>query len=119
MYRPELRDDTRSDMAFEIGDEVGELAQRLFNENGDGNLIEAKEMGWPEAYAQTQELLKSSETPIFEATMRIEGAVALVHAMLPDLSSGPLHRKMIEVKSSTSVKDYHRKDVAVQTRSAN
>ena len=73
MYKPELRDDIGSEMAFEIGHEVGELTQRLFDENGDGNLIDAKEMGWPEAYAQIQELLKSSETPIFEATMRIEG----------------------------------------------
>ena len=89
-----------------------------FDENGDGKLIEPEEIGWPEAYARTQELLKSSETPIFEATMRIKGVLALADAMLPDLSSGPLQWKMIEVKSSTSVKDYHSDDVAAQTRSA-
>jgi len=118
VYRPELRDDSGSEMAFKIGHEVGELAQRLFDENGDGNLIDPKEMGWPEAYARTQELLKSGETPIFEATMRIKGALALADVMLPDLSSGPLQWRMIEVKSSTSVKDYHRDDVAVQTHIA-
>ena len=118
VYRPELRDDSGSEMAFKIGHEVGELAQRLFDENGDGNLIDPKEMGWPEAYARTQELLKSGETLIFEATMRIKGALALADVMLPDLSSGPLQWRMIEVKSSTSVKDYHRDDVAVQTHIA-
>ena len=90
MYRLELRYDSGSEIAFKIGHEVGELARRLFDENGDGNLIEPKEMGWPEAYTRTQELLKSSETPTFEATMRIKGVLALADAMLPDLSSGPL-----------------------------
>ena len=70
MYRLELRYDSGSEIAFKIGHEVGELARRLFDENGDGNLIEPKEMGWPEAYTRTQELLKSSETPTFEATIR-------------------------------------------------
>lgn len=90
MYRLELRYDSGSEIAFKIGHEVGELARRLFDENGDGNLIEPKEMGWPEAYTRTQELLKSSETPTFEATMRIKGVLALADAMLPDLSSDPL-----------------------------
>ena len=90
MYRLELRYDSGSEIAFKIGHEVGELARRLFDENGDGNLIEPREMGWPEAYTRTQELLKSSETPTFEATMRIKGVLALADAMLPDLSSDPL-----------------------------
>ena len=90
MCRLELRYDSGSEIAFKIGHEVGELARRLFDENGDGNLIEPKEMGWPEAYTRTQELLKSSETPTFEATMRIKGVLALADAMLPDLSSDPL-----------------------------
>ena len=118
MYRLELRSDSGPEIAFKIDHEVEELAQRLFDENEDGNLIGPKEMGWPEAYARTQELLKSSETPIFEATMRIKVALALADAMLPDLSSGPLQWKMNEEKSSTSFKDYNRDDVAVQTRSA-
>ncbi len=117
MYRPELRDDSGSEMAFKIGHEVGELAQRLFDENGDGNLIDPKEMGWPEAYARTQELLKSGETPILKRPCESK-ALALADTMLPDLSSGPLQWRMIEVKSSTSVKDYHRDDVAVQTHIA-
>ncbi len=72
MYRLELRSDSGPEIAFKNDHEVEELAQRLFDENEDGNLIGPKEMGWPEAYARTQELLKSSETPIFEATIRVQ-----------------------------------------------
>ena len=35
--------------------------------------------------------------------------------MLPGRSDGTLRWRMIEVKSSTSVKDYHRDDIAVQS----
>ncbi len=118
MHKPELRDDSGSEMAFRIGHEVGELAQKLFDENGDAVLIDPNQMGWPEAYTRTKRLLKSGEVPIFEATMRIKGALALADVMLPDHSSGAIQWKMIEVKSSTSVKDYHRDDAAVQTHIA-
>jgi hypothetical protein len=38
--------------------------------------------------------------------------------MLPESSGGPVRWKMVEVKSSTSVKDYHLDDIAIQSHIA-
>jgi len=53
--------------------------------------------------------------PVFEAGVRAGGGLAFADVMLPDDSSDSPRWHMIEVKSSTSVKDYHRDDVVVQT----
>jgi hypothetical protein len=60
-----------------------------FDENGDGKLIEPEEIGWPEAYARTQELLKSSETPIFEATIRDQMQESLARLWLGPVDAPP------------------------------
>lgn len=49
----------------------------------------------------------------FEAAIRIEGALALADVMLPEPGDNGLRWHMIEVKSLTGVKDYHRDDLAV------
>ncbi len=48
----------------------------------------------------------------------MEGALAYADVMLPDHSDGTLRWRMIEVKSSTSVKAYHQDDIAVQSHIA-
>jgi len=63
-------------------------------------------------------LLRDGQVPVFEAGMAAGGALAYADVMLPDISDGTLRWKMIEVKSSTSVKDYHRDDIAVQSHIA-
>lgn len=112
--KPSLKDDSGSEAAFRRGHEVGELAQRVFDPDGKGTLIDVNELGWIKVYDETARLLKLGDGPIFEAALKIEGAMAFADIMLPDWSLGELQWQMIEVKSSTGVKDYHRDDLAVQ-----
>jgi hypothetical protein len=67
-------------------------------------------------------LVRQATRPIFEAGFRTEGTLAFVDVLLPVKKGGRQAWRMVEVKSSTSVKDYHRDDAAVQAfivRSAN
>jgi hypothetical protein len=73
------------------------------------------ELGWDAAYSETSAWLAETAAPLFEAAIRIEGAMALADVMLPEPGENGLRWHMIEVKSTTGVKDYHRDDLAVQT----
>lgn len=115
VHSPELRADSSATQAsFNIGHEVGDIAQRLYDPKGKGALIDPQVEGFDAAFARTQELLKSAQ-PIFEAGFRTEGGLAFADVMLPVKQGGKLAWRMVEVKSSTSVKDYHRDDAAVQS----
>jgi hypothetical protein len=115
IHKPELRDDSASEVVFAIGNQVGELAQEIYNTDGTGVLIDIHELGWPEAFAQSEQLLKDGSSIVFEAAMQANGALALADVMTPNTANGTLRWDMVEVKSATSVKDYHRDDVAVQS----
>jgi hypothetical protein len=115
IHKPELRDDSASELVFAIGNQVGELAQEIYNTDGTGVLIDINELGWPEAFAQSEQLLKDGGSIVFEAAMQANGALALADVMTPNTDSGTLHWDIVEVKSATSVKDYHRDDVAIQS----
>lgn len=115
IHKPELRDDSASVSVFAIGNQVGELAQDIYNTDGTGKLIDIHELGWPEAFAQSEKLLTEGDSIVFEAAMQANGALALADVMIPNTRDGSLKWNMIEVKSSASVKDYHRDDVAVQS----
>lgn len=115
VHNPEFRDDSGSEMAFQIGHEVGEVAQDIYDPGNSGVTIDIGELGHGEALVRSAELLEAGDGPIFEAGLTIEGALAYADVMLPDRSGGTLKWKMIEVKASTGVKDYHRDDIAVQT----
>jgi hypothetical protein len=115
VHRPELRaDSTATQASFAVGHQVGDIARRLYDPKSKGVLIDPQADGFDAAFARTQELLKSAQ-PIFEAGFRAEGALALADVMLPVRKGGKLGWRMVEVKSSTSVKDYHRDDAAVQS----
>ncbi len=115
VYCPELRADSAATQAsFSVGHQVGDIARRLYDPKGKGVLIDPQSDGFDAAFSRTQELLKSSQ-PIFEAGFRAEGALALADVMLPVRKSGKRGWRMVEVKSSTAVKDYHRDDAAVQS----
>lgn len=112
--RPDLRDDSAATQAsFAVGNQVGDIARQLYDPQGKGILIDPQKDGFDAAFARTQELLLSAQ-PIFEAGFRAEGALAFADVMLPKKKNGKLVWRMVEVKSSTSVKDYHRDDAAVQ-----
>ncbi len=115
VHRPNLREDSAATQAsFAVGHQVGDIARRLYDPKGKGVLIDPQADGFDAAFARTQELLQSAQ-PIFEAGFHSEGVLALADVMLPVRKSGKLSWRMVEVKSSTSVKDYHRDDAAVQS----
>lgn len=115
LHRPELRDDSGAELVFAIGNKVGDIAREVYDADGDGVFLDLDELGFSEVFARSETLLKEGTVPIFEAGFRARGGLALADVMLPDTSDGSLKWRMIEVKSSASVKDYHRDDVAVQT----
>ncbi|MEP4079956.1 DUF2779 domain-containing protein [Haloferula sp.] len=115
LHKPELRDDSGSEIVFAIGNQVGDVARQIYDTAGDGKLIDINEIGWDAAYSETSTWLADTQAPLFEAALRIEGALALADVMLPEASDTGLRWHMLEVKSSTGVKDYHREDLAVQT----
>lgn len=112
--RPDLREDSSATQAgFSVGHQVGDIAQKLYDPEGKGVLIDPQTEGFGAAFARTKDLLQSNQ-PIFEAGFCAEGALAFADVMLPVEQDGKRAWRMVEVKSSTSVKDYHRDDAAVQ-----
>lgn len=115
VHRPELREDSFGNQArFETGHQVGDIARRLYDPAGKGALIDPTAEGHDAAVTRTQALLQSKQ-PIFEAGFRAEGAHAFADVLLPVNKGGKRAWRLVEVKSATSVKDYHRDDVAVQS----
>jgi hypothetical protein len=114
VHRPEPREETATTQAtFRVGHTVGETARRLYDPSGSGTVINAQTEGVAQALALTTVLLNSS-APIFEAGFAVEGAVVFADVMLP-IGEGPSRSwRMVEVKSSTSVDDHHRDDIAIQ-----
>lgn len=114
VHRPDLREDSAATQAsFQIGNTVGDIARQLYDPVGNGALIDVQSEGFKRAFERSAELLQSTQ-PIFEAGFSAGGALAFADVMLPEQKDGKQVWRMVEVKSSTSVKDYHRDDVAVQ-----
>lgn len=115
VHRPELREDSAATQAsFEVGNTVGDIARQLYDPAETGVLLDAQSEGFNAVFKRSMELLKSNQ-PIFEAGYAIEGALAFADVMLPGKQDGKRVWRMVEVKSSTGVKDYHRDDVAIQS----
>ncbi len=111
IYHPELIIESESAKAtMAAGNLVGEKACQFFPE---GVLID-----WPrgatgrdQAVRQTaQELAAKSPRPIFEATFVHERTIVRADLLLPEKR----HWHLVEVKSSTGLKDYHLSDAAIQ-----
>jgi hypothetical protein len=118
VHQPDLRQNSAATQAvFAIGHEVGAIAQRLFDPRGLGETIDLQTQGLEVALEKTRALV-NARRPIFEAGFAAEGALAFADVMLPQVSSGSSGWRMIEVKSSTSVKPYHEDDVAIQSHIA-
>jgi hypothetical protein len=114
IHRPELREDSASTQAsYQVGHQVGDIAQRIYDPQGLGAVIDMQSEGFDRAFERSGELLQATQ-PIFEAGFSAGGALAFADVMLPAEQDGRQVWHMVEVKSSTSVKDYHRDDVAVQ-----
>lgn len=114
IHRPELREDSASTQAsFQVGHQVGDLARRIYDPEGLGAIIDVQSEGFARAFKRSAELLRTNQ-PIFEAGLEGGGVLAFADVMLPDQIDGKRVWRMVEVKSSTSVKDYHLDDVSVQ-----
>jgi hypothetical protein len=117
VHQPSLatKPDAATQAMFDMGTEVGELARSRFP---GGVLVTAGYRQTEAALAQTAELIRDLTVPaIFEAAF-IHGGVLIradvlerVQAVEGQLSGWHL----IEVKSSTKVKDVHLEDLAVQS----
>lgn len=115
VHRPELREDSDATQAsFTVGNAVGDIAHQLYDPNRTGVLLDAHRDGFELTFQRSLELL-ATEQPIFEAGYVANGALAFADVMLPDILEDKRSWRMVEVKSSTHVKDYHRDDVAVQS----
>ncbi len=111
VHSPELaeRPDAAAEAIIEQGHEVGMLARQLFPGG-----VEVCERSLDQAIRATRELVADPEIPaIFEAVFEHGGVLVKVDV---------LHRRrdgrwrLIEVKSTSDVKDHHYEDVAIQYR---
>lgn len=107
-HHPELGElSALTESLFKAGHEVGAIAQQLY---GDAHSVEVA-FDFKTMLAETAALLENGHrSAIFEASFRYEGVLVRVDVLLPDGDGW----RMIEVKSSTSVKDYHVLDCAIQ-----
>ena len=113
-HRPDLREYSQeTDSRVQAGFQVGEIARRIYDRDGQGVLVDVQADGFDYAFERTAELLCTRQ-PIFEAGFSAGGALTFADTLLPEKTGTELVWHMIEVKSSTSVKDYHYDDLAVQ-----
>jgi hypothetical protein len=108
VHRPELAETSEAtELRFAVGHDVGEVARSL---EPRGILIETGG-DLTKALQETQAVLSGAENvTLFEATFEHGGVLVKADILGVEDHS----RRLIEVKSSASVKDYHLPDVAVQ-----
>jgi hypothetical protein len=115
IHRPDLREDSSSTQAaFQVGYEVGDVARKLYDPLGEGTVIDVASEGFPAAFEHTAQLIADTRSPIFEAGFSIRGALAFADVLLPVTVDGNPAWRLVEVKSSTKIKNYHHDDIAVQ-----
>jgi len=97
--------------AFAGGHQVGDVAQQIY---GTENSVEIA-FNFKTMVAETAALFNGgADFPVFEATFRHEGVLIRADVMIPDGDRVSNGWRVIEVKASTSVKDYHVLDCAIQ-----
>jgi hypothetical protein len=112
VHQPELaaQPDESQQARFDQGTEVGRVARGGFPE---GVLVDAEYTEMNKTLAQTSRLVTGGKVPaVFEATFDHEKVLVRVD-VLQRPAKGKLW-KLIEVKSSTAMKDYYIPDVAIQ-----
>ncbi|MGI9223689.1 MAG: DUF2779 domain-containing protein [Woeseiaceae bacterium] len=109
-HYPELGDiSTQTESLFATGYRVGEISQQLYGTPESVEVEFDKRVGF--MLQRTRELIDGgADFPIFEATFRHEGVLIRADVLIPDGDSW----RVIEVKASTSVKEYHVLDCAIQ-----
>lgn len=113
LHRPDLRrDDDASLAAFSAGHQVGDLARQLYDPDRYGVLLDPIGDGIEATLARSRNLLATAQ-PVFEAGFEAGGALAFADILLP-VDPAAQRWRMVEVKSATKLKDYHREDAAIQ-----
>ena len=109
VHRPDLIEyDEHTQYVFNIGHMVNDVARAQY----PGGVLIEFERGSKEALKETQRLLaEQPDTPIFEAAFKTKDVLVRTDILLKHRR----HYELIEVKSSTEVKDTHLEDCAVQT----
>jgi len=117
IHQPQLATapDPSTQAILDMGTEVGELARRRFP---GGSLVTAGYRQREAALAQTADLIRDARVPaIFEAALQHDGVLVRVD-VLERVQTGqeePPSWRLIEVKSSTRVKEVHLDDLAIQS----
>ncbi len=116
LHRSELeRQSDAAQKVIEVGHQVGDIARQLYDPKGKGVLIDLTTTAVTDAIEMSRPLLGAASGPVFEAGFAAAGARAFADIMLPVSWKGKKSWRMIEVKSSSAVKDYHLDDVAIQS----
>ena len=107
VHKPELAEvDPAAEARFRDGNKVGDVARQLYP---GGDFIDT--LNRKEALTRTAAALESGHKPIFEAAFLHNDVLVRADLLVPEASG----YRLVEVKSSTSVKDYHLEDITVQT----
>ena len=117
VHHPSLatKPDAGTQAMFDMGTEVGELARSRF---AGGTLVTAGYRQSEAALAQTAALIQDITVPaIFEAAFLHGGVLVRADILerIPAVEGQSSGWRLIEVKSSTKVKDVHLEDLAVQS----
>lgn len=105
-----------------VGNQVGEVARRIYDPNATGITFDAQVQGYDEVLKASRDAL-CLRVPLFESGFEagIEppdqaaekgSLIAFTDALLPAANGDGWH--LIEVKSTASVKPYHLDDLAIQ-----
>lgn len=108
-YRPELKDEiaTATQMAFDAGHAVGDLARQLFP---GGVIVPYDGLSYGEQIDMTQRLIEQGVETIYEASFSWGGVFVKADILHHGLDGWEIY----EVKSSASEKPHYRDDVALQ-----
>ena len=117
IHRPDLatQPDAATQAILDMGSEVGEQARRRFP---GGVLVGAGYRQAREALARTAELLADPNvSAIFEGAFQFDHVLVRVDILVRAgaREDGVTEWRLIEVKSSTKVKDVHLDDLAIQS----
>jgi hypothetical protein len=100
--------DAGSKAAFSVGHQVGEIAREIY---GPGTLIFQDGDSFTDAIARTAEAARQRPATLFEAVYRADDTLIIADVVRND-SDGST--RVVEVKSSTSAKDYQIEDATIQ-----
>ena len=117
VHQPALatKPDAATQAMFDMGTEVGELARSRFP---GGVLVTAGHRQTEAALAQTAALIQDPTVPAIYEGAFLHGGVLIradILERVPTEDGRPCGWRLIEVKSSTKVKDVHLEDLAVQS----